>query len=86
MLTWLRRLVAPAPTPAQSRSSLQLRVSELEERVDFLEGALKKLRGRVTGAERQKKDVEDPPGQEISPEPPPRHVGNRAQLRSLRGF
>ena len=51
--TWLRRwlsLEAHSTHPGAPVSGLERRVDELEQHVDFLHGALRKLRGRVTGA------------------------------------
>lgn len=50
--TWLRRWLGlndPVPVLSMATGSLERRISELEEHVDFLHGALRKLRGRVTG-------------------------------------
>jgi hypothetical protein len=51
--TWLRRwlgLEESAKSSAVPRTGLELRVLELEQHVDWLHGALRKLRGRVTGS------------------------------------
>jgi len=41
-------------TPSAPPVNLRRQVSELEERIDYLEEALNRLRGKVTGADRKK--------------------------------
>jgi len=77
MLAWLRRLFAPPAPPPPRLIALWNQVQDLDARADYLEGELKSLRGRLTGALRREKPPEDAPGQEIEEEaepqlPPPR--------------
>jgi hypothetical protein len=73
MLTWLRRLLRQPTTPAPRLVALQNQVDDVESRVDWLAGELKRLRGRVTGAERKRESPEDAPGETIEEQPAPRH-------------
>lgn len=70
-VSWLGRLLGVAPqAEARAETSptgLSQRVAELEEEVQFLAGALKRLRGRVTGSVRTVESdgkPEDPPADE----------------------
>lgn len=53
-----RKPEKPVELPVDTPSSWKLPVAELTERVDFLEQALNRLRGRVTGG--QKRTAADP--------------------------
>ncbi len=92
MLTFLRRVFTVTPAVA----ALKERVSQLESDVEWLEADLKKLRGRVTGAERRRAasgdggepaDVEA--GDAAAADPgraPEQAVRPHSLYRSLRGF
>lgn len=56
----------PAP-PVEHASSWKRAVAELEDRMDYLEQALNKLRGQVTGAQRRK--ASDPESSEVDRKP-----------------
>ena len=52
MRAWLRRFLGLPPYPDHepaAKQAIELRVAELEQHVDWLHGALRKLRGMVTG-------------------------------------
>jgi len=54
--TWMRRWLGverEEVLPTAREANLTMRVLELEQHVDWLHGALRKLRGRVTGAIRR---------------------------------
>lgn len=87
MRRFLRRLLGLEATPAPKLVTIANRQDELEERVEYLGLELKRLRGRITGAER-KKSLEDEPGEEISEEPAPQHppLSLAARRRAARGF
>ena len=67
----------PIPTPP---GALEKRVTELEESVEYLALALRKLRGRVTGGVRGL-EVDDAARDEALPNPP--HRGNPLALELL---
>jgi len=48
---------------------LRQRVDELDERLDFLQGQLNRLRGAVTGAIRRNEAPQDAPGSTNGPPP-----------------
>jgi hypothetical protein len=87
----MRRLIARLfhlEVPRAARAPLEIppappeippaRIMRLEERVDFLEGAVNRLRGQVTGGLAHRPKAEDPPeqrqeapGATIDPQPIP---------------
>ena len=89
MWTFLRRVFTVTPAVA----ALKERVAQLESDVEWLEADLKKLRGRVTGAERRRANGPEPDdaGAGDAPEPDPggapeQAVRPHSLYRSLRGF
>jgi hypothetical protein len=76
MFTWLARRLGLTPAPAETaerEGTLEQRVRELEEHVDWLHGSLRKLRGRVTG------------GLRGDPQPDESSEGTGSQGNGLRG-
>ena len=76
---WWARLWGVSDTVDTSRQrepSLEVRVTALEENLDYLRGELRRLRGRVTGGLRGPEGREDalggtngpPPGSGVSPQ------------------
>lgn len=85
---WFRRLLGLERPSSPRLVTLQNLVDDLDARVDYLGAELKKLRGRVTGAERKEKPLEDPPGRTNGVEAldRPRAVSYDRPTRNLRGF
>lgn len=74
-LSWLGRFLgvaAPPVTGPQPSPGLSQRVAELEEEVQYLAGAMKRLRGRVTGSVR---NVESDGKDDERPVEPENEVG-----------
>jgi hypothetical protein len=100
---WLRRWLgvdAPSPSsapPSRPPGKSLTRIARLEERVDFLEGALNRLRGQVTGGQRsnpkpqeEPQSAQDAPGPTIDASPiaepqPDRWMGLAAHRRAKNG-
>lgn len=85
MFRRLAALLAPPKASPKRLVDLELEVADLDARLDFLEAEVKSLRGRVTGAERRKK--EDPVPEEPKEQPngfPPAPL--LRTVRRLRGF
>ena len=84
--TWLRRWLGVLEYPAhepETRTNLAERVSQLEEHVDFLAGALRRLRGRVTGGLRSA-DPDGGDGGPVTDAPPGPIVGNPRAIELLK--
>lgn len=92
MLAWLARLFAPKPPPEPEAPSLRRRVADLESAVDYHNAEIEKLRGRVTGwLRRKRQDEEQEAPEELQPtipdQPPPPTNGGTAHLsRRFRRF
>lgn len=59
MLTWLQRILGVEAPPPPRLTQLRNRMDELEERLEYFGGELKRLRGRVTNYQR-KEGPEEP--------------------------
>lgn len=78
MKRWLRSWLGvqdppkPAAPPSRTPGKALTRIARLEERVDFLDGALNRLRGQVTGGLRanpkpqEEESRQDAPGDAIA--------------------
>ena len=83
--TWLRRWLGVqdlADTRVATTPSVNQRLDELEQHVDFLHGSLRKLRGRVTGGLRSAA----PDGEDGGPvnDAPPDLTGNPRAIELLK--
>lgn len=70
---WLSRLLLPARAPSPRLVTISNRLDDVDERIDYLAGELKTLRGRLTGAIRKEKVAEDAPSATIDDEPSPHY-------------
>jgi len=68
ILPWLRRLLGPEKPKEPEPPSLRRRVADLESDQDYLNGEIEKLRGRMTGFLRKKRE-ETPPDEPDEVEP-----------------
>ena len=79
---WLRRWLRLESPPAPPESSVERRVAELEEHVDYLHLAVRKLRGRVTGGLRGEPARDGEGGSPVS-DAPPAQRGNPMAIQML---
>jgi len=85
--TWFRRWLGLEHKPeplGDARPGLEVRVAELEEFVDYLHGALRKLRGRVTGGMRADPDPAGGDGEPVTVGPSFSKQWELAQLERTR--
>jgi len=87
MSLWTRLFARPT-APSPTLKVLLQRVDELEARVDYVDGGLRKLRGYVTGAKRKAdQDSEEPPTEAVeAPVPRAPTFWPHGRRRNLRGF